>query len=362
MRGLLAPPRRSPTEKVAWSSRATQARSRITAEHERKRRARQTAAATTREQMMENMDTREEGINDHTNCVDAVQGKDVVIDIDFTTESGGRSKKQTRGVAATESREDAHGGAGESRHAAEEGPTTRADDPRGLEMSERRADTQDGGLNVDERITSSSSSRADGSTTSSGADSDAAAHVDVCPPASVSIPVWRVWPANNKFLCSGRVIIGSDLRGPCLTLSLVLVPSAVYYGVVLKELYPETSFFCLLAVNLLLLLTILASFVRTIAKDPGIVPRRKVPDGMSRSMFGHVPRIWKDPVRPARSPIRLFIPVRHAARHTVMLTVPLRSAISCCCIRPSVLACLRACVRPSVGAFSARPQCLLAVW
>ena len=71
-------------------------------------------------------------------------------------------------------------------------------------------------------------------------------------------------------------------------LSLVLVPSAVYYGVVLKELYPETSFFCMLAVNLLLLLTILASFVRTIAKDPGIVPRRKVPDGMSRSMFGHV--------------------------------------------------------------------------
>ena len=163
-------------------------------------------------------------------------------------------------------------------------------------------DGKDGGEAEDRRASASSSGpspRADGGVVieiDGRAGEGAPAAAAAC--AAPFVPVWRVWPANNKFFCGGRLMFGSDLSGPAITAASILLPSAAYYAFVLPDLYPRASFFGLLAVNLSLLCFSLASFLRTISKDPGIIPRRKVPDGMSRHMFANVSSFRKDPVRP----------------------------------------------------------------
>ena len=109
------------------------------------------------------------------------------------------------------------------------------------------------------------------------------------------IPVWRVWPGNNQFCFSGRLMLGSHTKGPIATLLLVLIPSAFYFGAIVPDL-KGTTFIIVVMLNILLLLGTVIFLLKTITTDPGIIPRKKVPDRMTRSMFSSVPRYIKDEV------------------------------------------------------------------
>ena len=111
------------------------------------------------------------------------------------------------------------------------------------------------------------------------------------------VPVWRVWPGKNRISCSGRIMIGSHLIGPGVTLSLIMLPSCAYLGAVLPSLRGERTFVPLLAISVTLLTAVLVFMAKTVCGDPGIIPRRRLPAGLTRSSFSTVPRFIKDKVR-----------------------------------------------------------------
>lgn len=117
------------------------------------------------------------------------------------------------------------------------------------------------------------------------------------PPPPPFVPVWRVWPGKNRIACAGRIFMGSHLIGPFVTLGLIALPSGAYLSAVLPALRGDPAFVPLIAMNLTLLAAALIFMYRTVCADPGIIPRRRLPAGLTRSSFSTVPRFIKDKVR-----------------------------------------------------------------
>eukprot|EP00290_Baffinella_frigidus_P024584 CAMPEP_0180260958 /NCGR_PEP_ID=MMETSP0987-20121128/43885_1 /TAXON_ID=697907 /ORGANISM="non described non described, Strain CCMP2293" /LENGTH=335 /DNA_ID=CAMNT_0022230875 /DNA_START=160 /DNA_END=1168 /DNA_ORIENTATION=+ len=85
---------------------------------------------------------------------------------------------------------------------------------------------------------------------------------------------YQVWPGNNNFLCQGRVMMGPG-RWSCVgTLSIILLPSAVFLCYTCPILLANGGSPLVPALALFLLAQVLYCFIRTCACDPGIVPRR----------------------------------------------------------------------------------------
>ena len=88
---------------------------------------------------------------------------------------------------------------------------------------------------------------------------------------------------------------GSDVRGPAITLSIIIIPSCLYYTLVVVDLEGQQSL-SLIIINVSFLLFTLFFMLRTVMMDPGIIPRRKLPSDMTKSMFFNVQRYIRDKV------------------------------------------------------------------
>ncbi|KAL8129301.1 hypothetical protein V2J09_018456 [Rumex salicifolius] len=101
-------------------------------------------------------------------------------------------------------------------------------------------------------------------------------------PASKPRRLYSVWPANNRFLCGGRLILGSESKSLFLTTFMIGFPSMTFC---IKTLIRVRNHDPILGKSILIVgvaLTILALLFlcMTSARDPGIIPRNLEPDPM----------------------------------------------------------------------------------
>ncbi|KAG5029914.1 hypothetical protein JHK82_013506 [Glycine max] len=98
--------------------------------------------------------------------------------------------------------------------------------------------------------------------------------------APSQVRTYRVWQGSNVFLCGGRLIFGPDVKSIFISIFLIVLPVAVFCGMVARKLlddFPHHTGWSIMAVLIALTLFVLITLVVTSARDPGIVPRNAQP-------------------------------------------------------------------------------------
>ncbi|KAH7671227.1 palmitoyltransferase ZDHHC9/14/18 protein [Dioscorea alata] len=105
--------------------------------------------------------------------------------------------------------------------------------------------------------------------------------------------VYEVWKGSNKFLFGGRLIFGPDARSLLITISLIVVPAAIFCVFVARHLRhqfsPHDVGYSILAVAIAFTIYVLVLLLLTSARDPGIVPRASHPPAEEFSYDTSVP-------------------------------------------------------------------------
>ncbi|XP_073525951.1 LOW QUALITY PROTEIN: uncharacterized protein [Phyllobates terribilis] len=101
-------------------------------------------------------------------------------------------------------------------------------------------------------------------------------------PASKPRRLYSVWPANNRFLCGGRLIFGSESKSLYLTTFMIAFPSITFCIKTLIRVRNHDPIIGKIVLIIGIALTILAMLFlcMTSARDPGIIPRNLEPDPM----------------------------------------------------------------------------------
>ncbi|KAJ0974622.1 hypothetical protein J5N97_016587 [Dioscorea zingiberensis] len=92
--------------------------------------------------------------------------------------------------------------------------------------------------------------------------------------------VYQVWKGNNRFLLSGRLIFGPDVRSMVLTVFLIIIPVILFMVFVIQRLineFPHHLGYLIMAVGVIFTTYVLFLLVFTSARDPGIIPRNTHP-------------------------------------------------------------------------------------
>eukprot|EP00250_Pteridium_aquilinum_P009304 c18582_g1_i1 orf=2283-3602(-) len=93
--------------------------------------------------------------------------------------------------------------------------------------------------------------------------------------------VYQVWKGSNKFLLSGRLIFGPDVKSLFVTILLIIVPVVIFCIFVAKHLlhrFPNyNSGIAIMVVTVGLTIHVLILLLLTSSRDPGIIPRNLHP-------------------------------------------------------------------------------------
>ncbi|XP_010554747.1 PREDICTED: probable protein S-acyltransferase 1 [Tarenaya hassleriana] len=89
--------------------------------------------------------------------------------------------------------------------------------------------------------------------------------------------IYQVWPGNNKFCCSGRLIFGPDASSLLLTTCMIGAPAIAFCARMIYLITRRDPFFNSLVLFGAILLTVLdfTFLFLTSSRDPGIIPRNK---------------------------------------------------------------------------------------
>eukprot|EP00286_Rhodomonas_abbreviata_P000316 CAMPEP_0181290618 /NCGR_PEP_ID=MMETSP1101-20121128/1508_1 /TAXON_ID=46948 /ORGANISM="Rhodomonas abbreviata, Strain Caron Lab Isolate" /LENGTH=327 /DNA_ID=CAMNT_0023394911 /DNA_START=280 /DNA_END=1260 /DNA_ORIENTATION=- len=86
---------------------------------------------------------------------------------------------------------------------------------------------------------------------------------------------YHVWPGNNSFFCSGRIMMGPGPASCLVTLAIILVPSGTFFLSTVACLAQHgCNAGAIAGVTAAIVLWILYTFFRTAVCDPGVIPRR----------------------------------------------------------------------------------------
>ncbi|XP_047342018.1 probable protein S-acyltransferase 7 [Impatiens glandulifera] len=94
------------------------------------------------------------------------------------------------------------------------------------------------------------------------------------------IRVYQAWKGSNRFLMGGRFVFGPDARSIFMTISLIVIPIAVFCVFVAKNLmddFPHHLGILIMVVPIVFTFWDLLLLLLTSARDPGIVPRNLCP-------------------------------------------------------------------------------------
>lgn len=93
--------------------------------------------------------------------------------------------------------------------------------------------------------------------------------------------IYQEWKGSNKFLFSGRLIFGPDVKSLFVTIALIIVPVAIFCIFVAKHLlhrFPNhNSGIAIMVVTVVLSIHVLILLLLTSSRDPGIIPRNLHP-------------------------------------------------------------------------------------
>ncbi|KAH7429596.1 hypothetical protein KP509_09G057900 [Ceratopteris richardii] len=93
--------------------------------------------------------------------------------------------------------------------------------------------------------------------------------------------VYQIWKGSNKFLFSGRLIFGPDIKSLFATIGLITVPVVIFCVFVARHLlhrFPNyNSGIAIMVITVALTIHVLLILLYTSSRDPGIVPRNAQP-------------------------------------------------------------------------------------
>lgn len=93
--------------------------------------------------------------------------------------------------------------------------------------------------------------------------------------------VYQVWKGSNKFLFSGRLIFGPDVRSLLMTILLLIVPAVIFCVFVARHLLHKFSNYnsgiAITVMTVISTLYVLILLLLTSGRDPGIIPRSAHP-------------------------------------------------------------------------------------
>ncbi|XP_047316891.1 probable protein S-acyltransferase 7 [Impatiens glandulifera] len=94
------------------------------------------------------------------------------------------------------------------------------------------------------------------------------------------IRIYQAWKGSNRFLVGGRLVFGPDARSIFMTVSLIVIPIAIFCVFVarnLKDYFPHDTGIIIMVLPIALTFWDLILLLLTSARDPGIVPRNLCP-------------------------------------------------------------------------------------
>lgn len=107
---------------------------------------------------------------------------------------------------------------------------------------------------------------------------------------------YQVWKGNNKFLFSGWLVFGPDIRSLLVTILLIIAPVAIFCGFVSRHLlhsFPNyNSGIAITVVTAVFTVYVLILLIVTAGRDPGIVPRSSHPPEPEEGDFSVSPADW----------------------------------------------------------------------
>jgi hypothetical protein len=84
-----------------------------------------------------------------------------------------------------------------------------------------------------------------------------------------SIPLYKVWPANNKPICQGRCLLANDVSILLLNIGLILLNSILFHVYVASHFHP-----IVIVIGIILTFVTLFILFKTTTTEAGIIPRQ----------------------------------------------------------------------------------------
>jgi len=90
-----------------------------------------------------------------------------------------------------------------------------------------------------------------------------------------SIPLYKIWPGNNRFYLNGKIMVGpkTDRISNCLAWILIVGITVLFFVLALPFLWKNVNIFLPL-ISIYLFISTVIFFLLTTLTDPGIIPRK----------------------------------------------------------------------------------------